>query len=516
MADDKVFEEFDKAAEVPAQEEDGFSNNASYLRCIVLIGLYWSWMFLHYWSDANFVTPVLDAGGEYVLRGASALGTVGILALVYILSCSKKVEHARFGVNAWRYLAIVLMPDAALYSCAMLYGVPYFPPLAIMCWFSAGVGAGLMVMLVGLKLCTLSADGAIPMIYLSIFLAVAVGVLILVSDASVVKTVAGVVLPLIAGFAFHIEERNRLAIERVLERRSTIDKALLQRDHHRLQVQMFTYSCVFAMTQYVLLNMGEGVYGISLVWVCFFFSAVAFCIYSVWMSKYVSISAAQIIFLSMVSAAIPPLAGTSSISHEVTVVCCAIVAFGFTAYECITLYSLSRTVIVQGVSFVRHFSMGRLANALGIFAGWMLAFVLHGAQGLIPARPDMLTLLSDIVIAVLVAVVLFNIRNNVVSMTVPIRAMRFESCTEVDPEKFWREACEYLEERHGLSPRERDVFRLLSKGRDSRYICNALCISMHTAKSHAYHVYRKMDIHSQQELITVVENETSERIPQAN
>lgn len=49
------------------------------------------------------------------------------------------------------------------------------------------------------------------------------------------------------------------------------------------------------------------------------------------------------------------------------------------------------------------------------------------------------------------------------------------------------------------------MFALCAKGRDSAYICNALYISSHTVKSHIYHIYGKMGIHSQQELISMVE-----------
>ena len=487
-------------------------NSAPYLRSMVLVGLYWAWMFLQYWSDAVVVPPILEAGGEYVLRGACAFGTFAVLLVVHILSRAKAGKASEASVRTWRICSVALMPDAALYSLALLIGVPYVPVFAAVCWALSGVGAGFMVMLVGLKFCTADTDTAVPMIYQSIFLAVAVGVLVLISNLVLVEVVAMVCIPVLGGLSFKIEERNRAAVDHVLRQKVSLKKSPLRHDSNRLQVQMFVYSCAFAMTQFVLLNMSGGSYGVSFVWVCFFFSAVAFCVYGVWLSKYVSIGAAQVIFLSLVSAAIPPLAGASGVSREVTIACCAIVAFGFTAYECITLYSLSRTVLVHDVSFTRHFSMGRLANAIGIFVGWMAAFFLHGAQGLIPARPEVLTLLSGIVVAGLVAVVLFNIRNNVASMTLPVRSLRVEPQPLADPEHYWREACSELEERYGLSPRECDVFRLMSKGRDARYICDALCISMHTTKSHTYHIYQKMDVHSQQDLITAVEVAINERL----
>ncbi len=56
-----------------------------------------------------------------------------------------------------------------------------------------------------------------------------------------------------------------------------------------------------------------------------------------------------------------------------------------------------------------------------------------------------------------------------------------------------------------LTPREKDVLRLLSKGNNAKSISEKLCISPGTAKTHVKHVYGKLGVHSQQELIDMVE-----------
>ncbi len=58
-----------------------------------------------------------------------------------------------------------------------------------------------------------------------------------------------------------------------------------------------------------------------------------------------------------------------------------------------------------------------------------------------------------------------------------------------------------------LTPREREVFGLLAKGRNAEYIQNALVISNHTVKTHIYNVYRKLDVHSLQELLDLIDVE---------
>ena len=63
---------------------------------------------------------------------------------------------------------------------------------------------------------------------------------------------------------------------------------------------------------------------------------------------------------------------------------------------------------------------------------------------------------------------------------------------------------------HDLSAREIEVFDLLAKGRGTAYIQDKLCISKSTAKTHISHIYRKLDIHNQQELLSMVEDARDE------
>lgn len=66
-----------------------------------------------------------------------------------------------------------------------------------------------------------------------------------------------------------------------------------------------------------------------------------------------------------------------------------------------------------------------------------------------------------------------------------------------------------LSERYSLTPREIEVFTFLSKGRNAEFIQNALFISNHTVKTHIYNIYKKMDIHSLQDLLDILDEEAS-------
>ena len=67
--------------------------------------------------------------------------------------------------------------------------------------------------------------------------------------------------------------------------------------------------------------------------------------------------------------------------------------------------------------------------------------------------------------------------------------------------------CERTEEQNNPIPREREVFAVLAKGRNGRFIMEHYVISRNTVKNHIKRIYSKLDAHSQQELIDMVESE---------
>jgi DNA-binding CsgD family transcriptional regulator len=65
--------------------------------------------------------------------------------------------------------------------------------------------------------------------------------------------------------------------------------------------------------------------------------------------------------------------------------------------------------------------------------------------------------------------------------------------------------CERIAHMYLLSPREVEVFILLAKGRNTAYISKNLFISEGTVHTHMLHIYKKLNIHRQQELIDMVD-----------
>lgn len=65
--------------------------------------------------------------------------------------------------------------------------------------------------------------------------------------------------------------------------------------------------------------------------------------------------------------------------------------------------------------------------------------------------------------------------------------------------------CSLLGERFGLTERETEIFAMLARGRNGQVIREHYVVSRNTVKSHIKHIYQKLGVHSQQELIDLVE-----------
>jgi DNA-binding CsgD family transcriptional regulator len=70
--------------------------------------------------------------------------------------------------------------------------------------------------------------------------------------------------------------------------------------------------------------------------------------------------------------------------------------------------------------------------------------------------------------------------------------------------KPFKERCQMVSNRYGLTEREAEVMALFAKGRDSAYIQQTLSLSKSTVSTHRQHIYVKLGVHSQQELLNLL------------
>lgn len=67
------------------------------------------------------------------------------------------------------------------------------------------------------------------------------------------------------------------------------------------------------------------------------------------------------------------------------------------------------------------------------------------------------------------------------------------------------ERCRVIGQVHGLTEREIEIFAFLARGRNGQFLMDHYVVSRNTVKSHIKHIYAKLGVHSQQELIDCVE-----------
>ena len=77
------------------------------------------------------------------------------------------------------------------------------------------------------------------------------------------------------------------------------------------------------------------------------------------------------------------------------------------------------------------------------------------------------------------------------------------------PEAAIEARCAHLAAAHGLTEREGEVFALLARGRNGAFIQEECRVTRNTAKTHIRHIYQKLNVHTQQELIDLVEADRS-------
>lgn len=106
-----------------------------------------------------------------------------------------------------------------------------------------------------------------------------------------------------------------------------------------------------------------------------------------------------------------------------------------------------------------------------------------------------------VVVYVLLAILLLSL---LLSLTSKPNASTVRTACEQE-ELDSRQRHEELARQYKLTSREEEVLALLAQGRTRSVIARRLCISDGTAHAHISHIYNKMGVHSQQELLDLLE-----------
>ena len=159
----------------------------------------------------------------------------------------------------------------------------------------------------------------------------------------------------------------------------------------------------------------------------------------------------------------------------------------------------------EGVGAIYHFARENFISIAGVLVGWSAQTALSLVGFAPEAALFVLSLALVFLMVVEPAFIPYMSYVAVEELASNLTDEADEDGATVAIPGAWKQRCATICQDFGLSPRESEVFLLLAKGRNAEHISNELFISTHTARTHIYRIYRKLEVNSQQELIDVVE-----------
>lgn len=193
---------------------------------------------------------------------------------------------------------------------------------------------------------------------------------------------------------------------------------------------------------------------------------------------------------------VAPLASLGSVTQ-------ALIAMGGACLDVVFAVVLASAAARNPLSSVTIFAWGGAISSLASILGANIGLFVGNNAG-----HDQAFLVSAGVAVALVLYALLGLRELSISGLVeaiepfePVRAPAEQANDGLGLER----ACDLVAERGGLTPREREVLALVARGRNNAFIQERLTLTRNTVKTYVKRIYAKLDVHSQQEVIDLVE-----------
>lgn len=174
-----------------------------------------------------------------------------------------------------------------------------------------------------------------------------------------------------------------------------------------------------------------------------------------------------------------------------------VIAVLFMSATCVGWMAMVGHVLMSRLSSLRIFTKARriqyLAVLLGLLAGTFL-FKLSQIDWVFAVR-----------ISVVLAVVLVFVFSILHKSRFPEIGLDGTTVVGAKRKGAWLKRCQALSEKNGLSERQAEVLVLIAQGRSAKYVEQELSISLSTAQTHIRNIYRKVGVHSRQELLDEIE-----------
>lgn len=188
--------------------------------------------------------------------------------------------------------------------------------------------------------------------------------------------------------------------------------------------------------------------------------------------------------------------------------CACLVVAAWAAFKTTNYaFVVRKSTLTRSTPLFRQAPMRLFVSSLGFAVGWGIAAVITNVSGA-HSEPFTVVRLAMVFVLVVLVMAFFPIgRHHLADGTSRDEgALNADKVVvQMDESELFEERCQAIVKLYQLSPREADILAYLAKGRNAAWIQEELTISPHTVKSHIYNIYRKLDIHSQQKLMSFVE-----------
>ena len=186
----------------------------------------------------------------------------------------------------------------------------------------------------------------------------------------------------------------------------------------------------------------------------------------------------------------------------------ALLYAGRLAFSVLSWTALAALCARNPAGAVMVLACGELANGVGVFMGLELGYL---CNMLLVAHPEVAAAVTSAAVLALFAYALTGLRGFSFAETIrgvePAAPLPSPEPAAPSREQSLDAACDRLSAERGLTEREREVLGMLARGHNGYRIRDELTLSYNTVKTHVKRIYRKLDVHSQQELIDLVEHE---------
>jgi DNA-binding CsgD family transcriptional regulator len=461
--------------------------------------------FAHAWNWAVLFSPFVwqaFEGDAWLSLLSAPLPYLGAMILTILLA-QRLLASRAIAVKAFVSAALALLAFACV-SLGLLLGLAAVPGMSVALWFVAGVGISALFCLWEFMLSTYPAiDRVVPYTHLAITSLLGGLFLLIIGFIQ-----ADLQLPVLLSLPM-LSAAMALAAHHIAAEPASANKRLAApRSFGRASNEVFSWRVFIYIGGYSL-ALGYAAYHCHTAAIAFHpafaYVGLAFILPSLAMmalaqrDRVADVSVSMLRFFMPVSVLLVSL---TLLQGVLAPVCAILSIVVFSAYTQVTFGTAIEKTTFAGVIAEHAFLPSRLSGTFGVLLGWVL-----GAMSGIDA-----TMLSVAVIAMVMLLILsgtLGLRKNlwvvqkesseITEKTAPMLIRKSPDAGS------YAATIKSIAQEHGLTDRQTEILSLLGKGRNARFIRTELFISEKTARTHIYNIYKKLGVHSQQDILGLID-----------